>query len=254
MKKLKKVFRSYKFRVLIFIKNLLRYKTKHTAEIKSITDLYNQYAWVSKIVVLCNGPSANLFEPSNDVLYLVTNSGDKLVADLHFLYYVNDPLYIQRLLADDRFLKARTGIVFYYNDTGLHRRNMGYLIKNFDMIRQKTIYFISALLPNPLAQDNFDKFISFYSNRDLSVKVQNSGMFILLFGYFIAHHLKLPLEIYGLDMGEGGRVHFDGKGIIGNSVTDERVKKNIRRYLDFIYKEYDGKVKNYSYFYSNLNN
>jgi hypothetical protein len=221
-------------------------------ELQSIQLLQEKYSSIKKIVVLCNGPSANLFKPADDTLYLVTNSGSKLVKDLNFIYYVNDPFYINKLLASGRFLKPSTDLIFYYNNTDLHKKNLNFLSKNMVLIRQHALFFVSPLLPNMVAQDNFKDFIAFYANRNLSVKVQNSGMFLLLFGYFLGHNLKVPIDIYGLDMGEGGKVHFDGKGIIGDSVIAKRVKKNIRIYLDFIYKEYDGKVKNYSYFYSNI--
>lgn len=252
MRKFSKILMSYTYRFLVAFKVFFSTKKEMQVEVQPIQLLLEKYSWINKVVVLCNGPSANLFKPSNDTLYLVTNSGSKLVKDLNFIYYVNDPFYINKLLASDRFLKPSSDVIFYYNNTDLHKKSLMYLSKNINLLRQHLLFFLSPLLSNSISQDNFKDFISFYEHRSLSVKVQNSGMFLLLFGYFLSYRFKVPIEIYGLDMGEGGKVHFDGKGIIGDSVIAKRVKKNIRIYLDFIYKEYGEKVKNHSYFYSNL--
>lgn len=247
-----KILESKFYLFKISIKRRLFFLKNRVYEVHLIEDLLFKYAHKKRIVVLCNGPSANLYTPNEDALHLVTNSGNRLVADLDFLYYVNDPLYIQRILANYFFLNRKTDVVFYYTNSVLHRNGLDFLIKNISLLSKRRLYFVSSELSSPSALRNYDYFISFYKERDLQVKVQNSGVFILLLGYFLAQKLKLPFEIYGLDMGEGGKVHFDGKGVIGNSVTEDRVKKNVKIYLDFMYNEYSP-MKNHSYFNSNLN-
>jgi hypothetical protein len=106
---------------------------------------------------------------------------------------------------------------------------------------------ISELDTHPVSSNNWKEFQSFYKERNLPVKIQNSGVFLLLLGYYLAVTYQLPLEIYGLDLGVGGETHFDGKGVIGKSVTNERVKYNVRMYLESMQNEHAAFV-NYSNF------
>ncbi len=251
MNKYIKILSSIYFRLIIFIKSVFSNKVYNIGASNYFENLFDKFSEVNKIVVLCNGPSANLFNPSKDCLYLVTNSGRKLVENYNFLYYVNDPYYVQLLLANEICLDVEQEIIFYYSDTQLHKQNLNYLINHLRIVDYKNLFFISQLVDNKASHSNFKKFINFYEERGLPVKVQNSGMFLMLFGYYLAFSLDKPLEIYGLDMGHGGSVHFDGKGIIGGSVIEGRVKKNVKRYLDFIYKEYGGRVVNHSFFNPN---
>lgn len=73
-------------------------------------------------------------------------------------------------------------------------------------------------------------------------------MFLLLFGYYMATILQLPLEIYGLDLGVGGVIHHNSSFKVGKSVLRERVKENVKMYLNHMYQHYPD-LKNYSNFY-----
>ena len=246
-----KILESKFYLLKISIKRRLFFLCNSSCEVHLIEDLLFKYADKKKIVVLCNGPSANLYVPTEDSLHLVTNSGNRLVANLDFLYYVNDPLYIQRILANHFFLNQGIEVVFYYTNTALHKAGLDFLIKNISLLRRKHLYFLSSELENTSSLKNYNDFFTFYKEKGLEIKIQNSGMLILLLGYYLAQKLKVPIELYGLDMGEGGKVHFDGKGVIGNSVIEDRVKKNVKIYLDFMYKEYSSNFRNHSYFNSN---
>ena len=59
---------------------------------------------------------------------------------------------------------------------------------------------------------------------------------------------KKKLEIYGLDLGTGGNVHFDNAGHVGKSITNDRVKVNTKKQLDIIYSILNENVTNYSFF------
>ncbi len=247
---LKIVISKFYLLKIVFKKNLLGNKKKEIY-LKSIEELVQKYKEKNKIVVLCNGPSANRCTVNSSDLYLVTNSGDKLVKNSDYLYYVNDPLYVQKILSSDSFIKKNADILFYYSNTDLHKKGLKFLLKYLALISSNNLLLISSEHSDRNSVKNFQVFTDFYTKRNLPVKIQNSGMFLVLFGYYLARRLNVALEIYGLDMGLGGSVHFDGKGIIGNSVTDERVKKNVKNYLDYIYNEYSGYVKNFSYFNPN---
>lgn len=247
-----KIIESKYYLLKILLKRKFEVNKNLDNDVHLLRSIIEKYAHKKRVVVLCNGPSANLFTPSKEALYLVTNSGKKLVRDLDYLYYINDLLYIQKSLALSSFLKKGTKVLFYYNNSFLHKKGLNFLMKNLSLLSRVEKYFISSELEDLNALKNYDDFISFYDEKSIKVKVQNSGMFLLLFGYYLSCKLKLPLDIYGLDMGEGGVVHFDGKGVIGSSVTENRVKKNVKLYLDYMYQNKELQIKNYSYFNSNL--
>jgi len=250
MKKYFKIFKSKSYLLIIYFKNKL-ITTSSNFDFRETDKLLSKYSKHKKIVVLGNGPSANNMKTDPQYLYLVTNSGEKLVRELDYVYYVNDALYIQKLLSNSSFLKNGVDILFYYNDSILHKNGINFLTKYCNLLKHRNYYFISNILSNEKSNKNYSKFISFYRDRGLEVKIQNSGMFLLLFGYYMAFKLRIPMEIYGLDMGVGGKLHFDGKGLIGKSVIEERIKKNIKIYLNYFYDEYEGNIINNSFFHSN---
>lgn len=234
----------------IFVKNFFWTKRKKEVSVFPINDLIEKYSNYKKIVVLCNGPSANNVEIHLDHLYLITNNGIDLMDKGDFLYYVNDGFYIRKILSQNKFTRKEQKLLFYYDNSLLHKEGLKYLMSQVYLLREKKLFFISSELNNPNSKSNFIDFTKFYSDRNLPVKIQNSGIFLLLLGYYLAVKTNLPLEIYGLDLGVGGNLHFNGKGIVGKSVTDDRVKKNVQIYLDFMYKEYNF-IKNYSNFWPN---
>lgn len=250
MKLLNKRIYSKIYYIKILFKKVLIFKNNKFSTV-SIDYLIDKYSAKEKIIIICNGPSVlALKEKSNKVLYLVTNTGKELVEHQDFLYYVNDGFFIRKILSSHKFLKFNQEILFYYNNSDLHKRGFEYLMKNVCLLKNKIIIFISRELNDDNSISNFDTFEKFYSDRNLPIKIQNSGVFLLLFGYFLSTKMNLPMEIYGLDLGEGGKRHYNNKGVVGKSVTDDRVKRNVKMYLNYMYKE-SLLVKNYSNFNPN---
>lgn len=243
----------FKKRFLVKVYSLIIYikKIKKSNSIQSVflvDDILLEYKEKKKIVVLCSGPSANKVEVCSNNLYLVTNSGYSLVNESEFLYYVNDGYYIKKLLAmHSLFLKKNQKIIFYYEETEGHNKGFEFLSKCYKLLNSKKIFFLTKLDATEASLANFKGFHDFYEKRGLPVKIQNSGVFLLLFGYMLSVKMNLPLEIYGLDLGIGGEFHFDRKGVVGKSVINSRVKENIEMYLNYMYSEKDD-IFNYSYF------
>lgn len=249
MKILKKRISSKILSINIFIKSFLN-KNKGFEDFP-INDLIENFLKKDKIIVVCNGPSASKVKISNENLYLVTNNGkDLMQVETDYLYYVNDGFYIKKILSKNSFLKNGQNILFYYNNSIPHKNGLAYLLKNIHLLENKKKYFISSEIDNLHSIKNYNDFYKFYEKRNLPVKIQNSGVFILLFGYYLAYKMNLPIEIYGLDLGVGGNIHFNNKGVVGKSVIHDRVKKNTKMYLNFMYKEYPS-IKNYSNFNPN---
>lgn len=235
------------YSLVIYIKKFLL-KTNVKQSLCLVDDIIFEYKEKKKVIVVCNGPSANNTKISNDHLYIVTNSGYSLVNEVDFLYYVNDGYFIKKALAMHTFfLKKNQKIIFYYQETNEHKEGFHFLLKYYRLLNNKKLFFLTGLDASETSSLNFKEFHDFYSERNLAVKVQNSGMFVLLFGYMLSVKMGLPLEIYGLDLGIGGEFHFDKKGVVGKSVVNKRVKENIEMYLNYMYSE-KSDVFNYSYF------
>ncbi len=210
----------------------------------NIETLEEKYAHKEKIVVVCSGPSTNELITSNNSLYLTTNSAYQLVRNEDCLYYINDGFFIKKILANSRFLKSNQEILFFYYEGAVNLKEQDFLLKNINLIKSKVKFFISR----EVSQENYDTFINFYKDQGLPIKIQNSGVFLLLFGYFLATKMNLPLEIYGLDLGIGGATHFDKKGIVGKSVLKEGVKENVKMYLSYMYNQKED-IINHSHFF-----
>lgn len=250
MKLLYKRIYSKIYYLIILLKKALTFQENRLST-GSFDYLIDKYSGKDKIVIVCNGPSVlALKEKSNKNLYLVTNQGKELVEHQDFLYYVNDGYFIRKILARSKFLKCNQEILFYYNKSVLHKRGFEYLMRNICLLKNRRKIFISRELNDVNSISNLDAFEKFYLERKLPIKIQNSGVFLLLFGYFLSTKMNLPLEIYGLDLGEGGNRHYDNKGIVGKSVIENRVKRNVKMYLDYMYKE-SLLVKNFSNFNPN---
>lgn len=250
MKLLYKRIYSKIYYITILLKRALTVKYNGLST-DSIDYLIDKYSQKEKIIIVCNGPSVlTLKEKSNKNLYLVTNDGKELVEHLDFLYYVNDGFFIRKMLSRSKFLKFNQETLFYYNNSEPHKRGFEYLMKNICLLKDKKKIFISRELNDANSISNFNIFEKFYFDRNLPIKIQNSGVFLLLFGYFLSTKLNLPMEIYGLDLGEGGKKHYNNKGVVGKSVTEDRVKRNVEMYLNYMYKE-SLLIKNYSNFNPN---
>lgn len=235
------------YSLLVAFKSVVGRKTSTTPYF-TLHYLKTKYSEKKKIVVVASGPSANEVVLNEDSLYIVTNSGYRLVKDFDYLYYINDGFYVKKVLAiGDYFLKDTQEIIFYYQNSELHKKGYCFLNEHLTKLSKKSKYMISELDSHSESLENWNHFSGFYSQRNLPIKIQNSGVFILLFGYFLAVEMGLPIEVYGLDLGIGGVKHFDNKGVVGQSIINDRVRSNVKMYLDFMEQEY-ADFLNFSYY------
>lgn len=212
-----------------------------------IETLVDKYSHKEKIVVMCSGPSTNQLSTSSSNLYLTTNSAYSLVKNEDCIYYVNDGFFIKKILSQGHFLKSNQELVFFYYEGAANLKDQKFLVQKISLLKNKHKYFISREINSA----NYNYFINFYKDKNLPIKIQNSGVFLLLFGYLLAEKMNVPLEIYGLDLGIGGAIHYDSKGIVGKSVLKDGVKENVKMYLSYMYQRKRG-IKNYSNFFSNI--
>jgi hypothetical protein len=249
----KRVFNK-KYRLKLIFKSLFLPKN-YTPLYHSIEKLSEEFKEKDKIIVFCSGPSANKAIPSKNYLYLATNDGYKFMVknNLDFLFYLGDPNYVRKnLVIGNKYLKKKQPILSFYSQTELHKRDWNYIKNKLWMFKNFNLYSSNYnAQEGEIPKSNYDKLYSFYQSRGLPIKIQNSGVFLLLFGYYLAVTMNKPLEIYGLDLGIGGNLHYDKKGFVTKSITRDRVKENVKMYLDYIYNNHPD-VKNYSNFYGNM--
>lgn len=234
---------------LICLKDFVSFD-KNPTSTHPVQALFKKYKDKNKIVVFCNGPSAASITFSKENLYLITNSGYQKIKDCDFLFYINDGFYLNKTLAiSPLFLKKEQEVLLYFDRSESHLKGYNFFNRYSHLVKNNKLFFLTELL-NQSSIDNYNDFHQFYAERQLPVKIQNSGVFLLLFGYYMAFKMKLPLEIYGLDLGLGGAVHFNNKGLVGKSVLKDRVKVNVKMYLDYMYNEKND-VQNFSNYNNN---
>ncbi|WP_418637754.1 hypothetical protein [Winogradskyella sp.] len=207
------------------------------------------------ICVVCSGPSANKLLPNKDHFYLVTNDSYKLVKNYDFLYYVGDGYFFRRFLANAPYCRNhKHNIFFFRKEDQLHAESFEYFKKHSNLLSNNS--FLLSNFENNFKHSNanYKKFIDFLEHKNIPVKFQNSGVFLLMFGFYLAVTYKMKLEIYGLDLGMGGNVHFDNAGHVGKSITNDRVKVNTKKQLNIIYNILNENVSNYSFFHTKNSN
>lgn len=246
-----KRFVSKWYHLIVLLKGVLTLKKKQSFVLHSLKGLQSKSLVYTKIVSVAGGPSASLLQLDSTSFYITTNDGYELFRGRPFLFYVNDGFYLKKLLAcHSTMFQPGQEIILWFDNTDLHKPVYKYFKTHMYLLKSYKIYIISNLFEDPVSQENYVNFYSFYQERNLDVKIQNSGVFLLLFGYYMSIKMNLPFELYGLDLGVGGLCHFNNKGVVGKSVTNERVKINVKKYLDFMFNEH-AKMKNFSNFQNN---
>lgn len=243
-----KQLRSKVFFIKILLKKLIKKNNKPV--FLNLDDLAKQLVNKTTVCVVCSGPSAKALIPNKDDYYLVTNDSFKLVENYDFLYYVYDGYFFSRFLANHPYSKNhKNNIFFYRQEDKLHLESLKYFRRHSNLLNNNN-YLISDFQTDfNYGNTNYNKFIDFLKHHKLPVKFQNSGIFLLLFGFYLALTNNKKLEIYGLDLGMGGKVHFNNAGHVGKSVTSDRVKKNTQIQLDIIYNILNKDVTNHSFFH-----
>lgn len=238
--------------ILLFFKKFLS-KRKPLDTTNDLNVFVENFKYKKKIVVFCSGPSAKKAIIDSENLYLTTNYGYKgaLEQTAEFVLYLNDQFGINRALVHANDFTENQRFVFFFSGSEPHQAGFNHLKKYVHLLKGKEKLFFLNLPEYEQAHSNYSLFIDFYKERNLPVKIQNSGMFLLLFGYYLAHKHQLPMEIYGLDCGVGGVVYHNSDDIPGKSVYRNRVKANVKMYLDYFYKN-QLDVKNYSNYYGNI--
>lgn len=240
---------------LIYFRLLCFFQKKKNSQSLNLIEFIEKINIYDKIIIIASGPSSLKLEPKKENLHIATNSSFKLVQGLPLLYVISDNHFVTKYISNRIKIKNLVGILFRFNtgDTG-HYNIFKKVEKYLSISNQKAPEILISNFQSSMSDiagfEELEDWIK--SHFAMPFKQQNSGMLILLIGYFIAFKLKKDIEIYGLDAGVGGKKHFDNKGIVGDSVFKDRVKVNLKKYLDKMYAQNKISVKNYSYFNPNI--
>ena len=249
---LKKRTESKIYALKIFFKKLF-VKTETDNSFFELKNLEKDLVDKDEICVLASGPSSNKLNPSKNAFYLVTNDSYRLVMNYDFLYYVNDGFFYRRFIANIPLCKKHQKSLFMYRkEDSLHQSSFQFFKETIGLVKEHDKLLLTNFKNDfNSSNENFKIVFDFLRQNSCPIKIQNSGVFLLLFGFYLAETYKLKLSIYGLDLGVGGKIHFERGGHVGKSITNDRVKANTLKQLELMYDKMGERIKNYSNFNSN---
>jgi hypothetical protein len=163
-------------------------------------------------------------------LYFSTNASYELVKNYPFIYYVTERRWLQKYLKFGFKQKNWLGSIFRLERAD-QQSSLPYelkIIKNYKnkYYRHNPEIFCTNFFKNENFNNNFNQ-VEYFFNKEVGIKFKsfNSGFSAVCLGYYIAYKLQIPMDIYGMDFGEGGEIHFDGTPMPSRSVVGDRVKR-----------------------------
>jgi len=244
---------NYFFQLIKPYNDSVKNRPTDITKINDINNLSNYFEVYKckKIVVVASGPSSNKIKLEDDVLYLCTNNSLQLVKQKKFIYIVHDPYYLTIYLKSFTGYKYWKGTIFWIinNNSKINfisfQKVINYLSKKS---REKKEILITNYEYNENSK-NLDEYLKSYLETyfNFQYKSINSGFNCLLIGSVLSHLNKVSIEIFGLDMGEGGEAYFNKKANIGKSIKGENNKLIVKDFLTKLYQS-DIEITNYSNF------
>jgi|GEM_PF-4692857 len=235
-------------------------KFKNTSQnpISSVIEIkqwVNKFSKFEKIIVCASGSSLNNLKKNSDkFLYITTNSSVSKVLDYHFIYFTFTREYINVYLRHGFKNKGWEGTIFRFTQSkAYHKIRMSSYDKVLDYLskyhRNKPELLLSDIQKNSPEEANFNELNQFIkSNLNFNFDNENSGISILLLGYYFAKKLNKPLEVYGLDAGIHGGQYFNKSGHPGKEISNEKTIKSLTHILYGIQKDPSVPFSNHSYF------
>ena len=257
MKTFDKIKYTNKYIKSIHLIHLLRLIPKH--KIKDYHfDIHKTTRQYDNIKVLASGPSANKCRLSNDSLYITTNSSYlKLDKSSAFIHVIKDLGYMYKFLLFG--LKYKPKVLILDVNTHSNGQGMGATsIKLINTFLERRTYDYPVVVTDnenilKINKKNYRNDLSeFMSKHKISRKGSNSGELIYAYGLWLSviNQIK-TLEIYGIDAGEGGHVHFDGRSTAKNHVAfRDKQKKAMAEFFEECQSKFN-RIKNYSHFKNN---
>jgi len=251
-------YRKQNFYVNILSRIYLKFKNASPINTSSAIELsqwVNEFSKFKKIIICASGPSLNnLKDFSEQNLYITTNSSVSKVLNFHFIYFTFTREYINLFLRRGFKEKGWEGTIFRFTQSkanhvirmNSYKKVLDYLSKYH---RNKTELLLSDIQKETLEESNFYELNQFIkSNLNFNFDNENSGISILLLGYYFAKRLNKPLEVYGLDAGSNGYQYFNNSGKPDKEISNNRTLKSLPHILNEIEQDSSVQFENHSFF------
>ena len=252
--KVKYTNKYIKFIHLILLLNLIPKRKVKDCQF----DIHETTRQYDNIKVLASGPSVNKCRLSKDSLYITTNSSYlKLDKSSAFIHIIKDLGYLHKFLLFG--LKFEPKVLILDVNTHSDGQGMGATsIKLINKFLERRKYNYPVVVTDnenilKINKKNYRNDLSeFMANHKISRKGSNSGELIYAYGVWLSvvNQIK-TLEIYGIDAGEGGQVHFDGRTTAKNHVAfRDKNKQSMGDFFELCQTKFNH-IKNYSHFKNN---
>ena len=219
-----------------------------------LKDFINELDKFERIIVVAGGPSSLNLKSNNDALYLAMNKSFTLVQNLPFIYFVTENHFLYNYLKCGFKSNNWMGTIFRFELSTLSSNSLKSLQYIIDYkkkyVRNKPEILCTDFIDkNKDYNKNFND-IEFFFNNIVGIKLKsfNTGFSAVSIAFFIAHTLNIPLEIYGMDFGVGGKVHFDNTEMKSLSVVGSRIKRKYTELYKKIKSQNKIEIHNHSYF------
>lgn len=191
----------------------------------------------ARIVVIGSGKTSETYKSEilKDDFILCTNNSGIILKDcnLNGIHCLNDENNIWRdTFSLLNYPKSCKKLFWFFELRQNDHSNRNSLIKRWVFLRREYFY---AMTDNPRTYPDelFIKFAGFLDKLRIPFVIQNSGVFCLLFGAFLATENSLELVVYGLDLEPGRKT--DGK-ITSNDARCV-IQDSTKRRVAFIYQQ-----------------
>ncbi len=223
-----------------------------------IYDLLKNYKTLN---VIASGPSLrklDLEKCTEKEIFLTTNSSYlALKGKKPFVHLINDHGYLLKYLIFD--LKYKPELIIILNFTSEKPSGLAGKILN-----ETNNYLYRRKRKSPIVMINFynlgvannrnylQQMQMFKSRLEVQSNYSNSGQVIYTLGaMLLANGYVESMKVYGIDAGEGGTVHFDGRKTANNhSAFRDKNKKIMGDFFELCQTKFP-EIKNYSYFKNN---
>ena len=221
-------------------------------------DIHETTRQYDNIKVLASGPSANKCKLSKNSLYITTNSSYlKLDKSSAFIHIIKDIGYLHKFLLFGLKYKPKLLIL----DVNTHSNGQGMGAKSIKLIntfleRRKYDYPVVVTDNENILKINKrtyrNNITDFLKKESLPTWHSNSGELIYRYGLWLSVVNNIPqLDIYGIDAGEGGNIHFDGRTTANNHVAfRDKNKIKMGDFFELCQSKFNH-IKNYSHFKNN---
>lgn len=228
---------------------------KRTSSEVDLKQWVNQFKAFEKIIVCASGVSLNrLKKLSKKNLYIATNSSVSKVINYHFIYFTFTREYINLYLRLGFKNQGWEGTIFRFTQSkadhkirmNSYRRASEYLSK---FQRSKPELLLSNIQNEGMEASNFNEINQFIRSKlNFDFNDENSGISILLLGFYFASKLNKPLEVYGLDAGITGNQYYNKRGHPGKEISNEKTIESLSHILNEIKKNTSVQFMNHSFF------